>query len=298
MRFIVVLGVEGSGHHMIRSCLADFLDSRTVVNKHMLRRLYYHTWIPAAEVRRMPGYRKDLKGYRKYIRAFIGASHALVRGNTGKFLEFPKFDPFEEYLQSLHFTELGTEIDHRIIQKLVELAEETGKAFFWEDESYPFARDRNTLRRPDPHFLINLFGNHIEFRFLVLTRHPHSCVASCLRREFSNDHIEQSRIIEDNYVYLNGFLNTLQPDSFRILSFENFLSNPTSYLTELAEFTGIPSSEVAKMPEALIAPKSSRVKSESAWHLDFINNRQRYQMLNHFFNPENYFGKNPPDYFA
>ncbi len=184
-----------------------------------------------------------------------------------------------------------------LIKKIFALAEDEGIRYLFEDCSFPTGHNRNSLRRPDPLQIYSLFKDIVDFRFIILSRKPSNCVRSCLRRGFTSDSYLQSRIIEDNFCYINSFLNIIPEHSFKILCYENFINSSENYLDEFSEFTTLDKEIVLKMPHEIRQPKTDESALFGSDCIDQIFSTTRLKMLNNFLSPDHYFGKNLPSYF-
>ncbi len=186
MKFIFLIGVEGSGHHMITAILKEAIESTSFCDYQLFHQILTERWNST--------------------------------DNSNKIIITNK-------LKSLF-------IDY----------ENQGFTHIFESASFPFDQPRDGLRRPDIIELTEILESLkdiIDYRYLVLYRNPISATNSALRREFTDNILLQSKIIEDNLNHIMNQLKCISYNKYKILNFENFLFNPNSYSNKLAHWLGL-----------------------------------------------------------
>ena len=102
--------------------------------------------------------------------------------------------------------------------------------------SFPFGNPRNAVRRPDLLELQSIFEHIAELRILALWRAPITSAYSGYRRGFSDSLYLQSRIIEDNLIYLDAQLRSCNKERIQIINFEELINKPEPVLHKLSTF--------------------------------------------------------------
>ena len=176
--FLLLLGVEGAGHHMLMAFLKHFFNSQKVVQHGSWHPYFFNRW---------------------------DAQKTIQKQQAVK-------------IQS--YSALKNEIDRLMFASQATL--------MYSGVSFPYGAERDTLRRPDIIDMVELLGDHVEFRPLIIYRDPVSCAYSALRRGFNNNVLHQARIVEDNLLYIKQQLQACDI-GYRSISFENFLSSPSAY---------------------------------------------------------------------
>jgi len=110
--------------------------------------------------------------------------------------------------------------------------------------SSPYNNPRNTLRRWDIIEFIDLVKNYADLKLLVMIRNPINATFSCLRRGFTDNLFLQAKIIEDNYIFINSQLQTVEDQNlFRMLDYDAFFNDPNFYTEKLAGWLGLPAED-------------------------------------------------------
>lgn len=195
MKFIWVIGVEGSGHHMVFDVLFHkFKDRDTFL------------------------YESDGGGELKDLH-----------------------NHFSAYFEADTETEVKKQSKieiHRLLGSYSKHASEDELILF-DRVSSPYSNPRDTLRRWDIIAFIELVKNYAELKLIVMIRNPISTTFSCLRRGFTDNPYLQAKIIEDNYIFINSQMQTVQDQNiYRILDYDAFFADPDSYAQKLAAWLG------------------------------------------------------------
>tara|TARA_B100000315_G_C14516075_1_gene559228 strand:+ start:308 stop:1081 length:774 start_codon:yes stop_codon:yes gene_type:complete len=194
MKFIFLVGVEGTGHHMIRAILKGHFEKLGFIDEGLYHDVLLNRW----DVNRR------FNRENRLIRIF-------KNDNCRKRLD----NIFNRYL-SQNATHL------------------------FESASFPYFNPRDTLRRPDIIDFMELTdGLPIDVRFLILYRDPVAATYSAYRRKISNNIFEQTKIVEDNLIYIERQFSQINEDDYRILIFENFIKDAERYSKALSAWWGL-----------------------------------------------------------
>jgi hypothetical protein len=233
MKLLWLVGIEGSGHHMMRDVLRDFLTSRAVIDKGA----YYPLW----------------------VQRWDGEQEPLPRQAVRNVLE----EILGEYQSS----------------DCTHIYEDTSFPFGGTEEAFATCvsgtENRGVHRKPDVSDLIDLIGDLVDLRILVMHRSPQATVNSALRRGFSSDPGFECELAEGINDYLSGEIARLPPDCYRTCHFDDFIKSPLKHVLPLAEWWGIP-------PD-LIREGLSRLKEPAAAH---ERPPERQEILEKYFTAE------------
>lgn len=196
MKFLFLIGIEGSGHHMFHSILQSHEERKGFVSMGLWRPPLVHQWNTAPK-----------KGIKDKLSDLVKPKSPEKTNSLKEELTHI----FEQYKQE--------EATH-----------------FFESVSFPFENPRNTLRRPDIIELTDIFKDLMEYRFLVLYRNPISATYSGLRRGFTDNVRLQAKIVEDNLIYIASQMSTIDKDLYKVIDFDEFLANSTAYVKPLASW--------------------------------------------------------------
>ena len=188
-KFLFLLGVEGSGHHMLTAFLRHFFNNQNVVQ----------------------------------------------HGNWHPFL-FNRWDALgviQKSAPNLTYQDLKLRLSELISQY-------SDDALLFSGVSFPYGRERDTLRRPDIIDTFELLSEVVEFRPIFVYRDPVSCAYSALRRGFNKNALHQARIVEDNLLYVKAQLQACELE-FKSLSYEHFVEAPSQYQAALHDWWGVDS---------------------------------------------------------
>lgn len=83
-----------------------------------------------------------------------------------------------------------------------------------------------------------------DLKILVIYRDPIAATYSALSRNFTNSVVEQSRIVEDNLLYIQNQLLRLDRDFYYTLQYEDFIENPQKYAVPLANYLELPLEDI------------------------------------------------------
>jgi len=206
MKMLWLIGIEGSGHHMIRDVLRDFLASKEVVDKGAYYPLWLQRWdgeqdaLPRQAVRNV--LKEILRGYQSSGCTHIYEDTSFPYGGTGQ------GEPFATCI--------------------------SGK------------ENRGVGRRPDIPDLIRLIGDLMDLRILVIYRSPQATVNSVLRRGFSNDPEFECKLAGEIHHYLTEEIGRLPRDCYRTCNFDDFIASPSKHVLPLAEWWDLPPELIRK----------------------------------------------------
>lgn len=198
MKFLWAVGVEGSGHHMVRALMKEFLNEPRVIDQGKWHPLFVNYFDPD---------KFDIKKI-SLVKKLIFKTRAL-----------------------------DLLIDTKINKKIEDIIHDyssDGVTHLFESASFPFGSVRETLRRFDLIEVMSLLNDLVDFRMLVLYRNPISSTYSGYRREFTKNLMLQAKIIEDNLIFINSQLKQLPIDTYRIVRFEDIIENPNLYVKPLS----------------------------------------------------------------
>ena len=128
--------------------------------------------------------------------------------------------------------------------------------------------------RPDASDLFNLFEN---MRMIVMYRDPKASSFSALRRGFADNLRHCAKICEEQLTYLSAQLATLNPDSYQVISYEEFCSQPEIWAEQLAEFCQLPAEDLLKAID-----QENVTKGKNDRWLQELNSSER-EFLSDFF---------------
>jgi hypothetical protein len=135
--------------------------------------------------------------------------------------------------------------------------------------------------RPD---LSDLFEIFYSPKIIVIYRDPKESTYSSLRRGFSKNLRESAVICEDQLTYLNAQIATLDKNTYRVATYENFCTHPVETAVRLAEFCELPVEKVRQstLNEKVTPSKLGRwrtlLSAEDVQYLDvFFDDRRQSQ---------------------
>ncbi len=194
MKFLFLIGIEGSGHHMFHSILESHEERKGFVSRGLWRPPLVHQWNTAPK-----------RGIKDKLSDLV----KLKIPETTNLLKEELTHIFERYKQE-------------------------GVTHFLESVSFPFENPRNTLRRPDIIELTDIIKDIMEYKLLVLYRNPISATYSGIRRGFTDNVRLQAKIVEDNLIYIASQMSTIDKGLYKVIDFDEFLANPTAYVKPLS----------------------------------------------------------------
>lgn len=206
MKFLFLIGIEGSGHHMFHSILEYHEKQRNFVSMGLWRPPLVHRWNTAPK-----------KGIKERLLNILKPPIFKQAGTLKEKLDHI----FEQYKQE--------EATH-----------------FFESVSFPFENPRNTLRRPDVIELVDTIEDMLEYKLLVLYRNPISATYSGIRRGFTHNVRLQAKIVEDNLIYIASQVSTIDTNLYKVIDFDEFLANPNAYVKPLAAWWDLDEELLAK----------------------------------------------------
>lgn len=242
MRFHFVVGVEGTGHHMIRAVLSNHMNQSDSVFEGKWHKILAEHWDCELRLRND----KKLFGSSKYA-------------DLRKALR----SAFEEY-------------------------KEQNVTHLFENSSFPYEQPRAPLRRPDIiefSELMEDFQDFIEVQYLILYRNPISATYSAIRRKFTDNIYFQAKIAESNFLYIERQFSTIPKANYRIIHFEEFLSQPEKHLKKIADWWELDYRIVAPGLSKLRKPSGlSKIPEEDKEFLESFFNSQRIAQWKGFYN--------------
>ena len=140
----------------------------------------------------------------------------------------------------------------------------TQTQFIYSSPSFPYGRDRDTLRRPDIIDMVEILSPYVDFRPIVIHRDPVSCSYSAVRRGFTDNVLHQARFVEDNLIFIKQQLEASGLE-YRTLSYEDFVAQPNEYQTGLEQWWKVPT-ESFQEGLSQIRPSTSKSKIPSDIH--------------------------------
>ena len=188
MKFLFLIGAEGSGHHLFRSLLAPH---------------FAEPWF-----------------------VFEGAWHSILIEQWDDALRWES--------QSVSNSEKNS--SYTEMQKILEQLERSGVTHAYENASFPFNNPRNSLRRPDLIAFNQIIHQFAECRYLILYRDPVSMTYSAIRRKFTDNPYLQSKIVEDNLIYIATQMQQMDVSLFKTIRFEELISQPDAHIEKLEDW--------------------------------------------------------------
>ncbi len=194
MKFLFLIGIEGSGHHMFHSILEPHHETEAFVSAGLWRPVLVRQWDATPII-----------GRKKRLFKLLNLENFRDRIPLAEQLDYI----FEQYRLA-------------------------GATHIYESASFPFNHPRDTLRRPDIIELTDTIKGMLEYKLLVLYRNPISATYSGIRRGFTDNVRLQAKIVEDNLIYIASQMNTIDKDLYKVIDFDEFLTNPIAYVKPLA----------------------------------------------------------------
>jgi len=236
---LLLVGVEGSGHHMIRAFLTHFFDTQK----------------------------------------------AIKNGNWYFYL-LNRWDALKKVHNTLPLTlnsqrELKPEIS-RIINSYKSKVD-----YFYSSPSFPYGLERDTLRRPDIIDMVEILGDYVEIRPLVIHRDPISCTYSAVRRDFTDNVLHQARFVEDNLIFIKQQLEAAELN-YQTLSYEHFVSNPSVYATGFKKWWGLSDESFSEgIKQIRPATSKNQIPTETLQQLEEFFSPMRRKQWNDFLHTNN-----------
>lgn len=109
------------------------------------------------------------------------------------------------------------------------------RKFVLYKRSAPFGG--NASSSPDLYDVYDLFKD--DFKIVVMVRNPIMCVLSTFRRKHSLNLRAGAVIHEEHLSRLNTQLTTLDPDSYKIIRYEDYCKKPKRRGRQVAQFCGL-----------------------------------------------------------
>jgi hypothetical protein len=123
----------------------------------------------------------------------------------------------------------------RIVESLLRLPRYAAVSHVLYKRSAPFfGGDRY---RPD---LADLLATFPDLRVIAVYRDPRPATCSALRRGYAENLKQCAVISEEQLTYLAAQLATLDPERWRVISYERLCAEPNASLDRLAAFCGLP----------------------------------------------------------
>jgi hypothetical protein len=236
LKFLFLVGAEGSGHHLFRSILKPHSAKPWFEFEGKWHPILVEHWDETLRWRSLPN--RDIKQ-----------------------------KPLKNKLSSI-IDQLGRE----------------GKTHAYENASFPFNNPRSSIRRPDLIEFDQIMSQHAECRYLVLYRNPVSMTYSAIRRKFTDNPYLQSKIIEDNLIYIASQMQALGADRYKTLCFEDLISQPGAYVDSLAEWWSLDTELLTEGINNIRNPtKINDIPNETYAILSAFFNSQRNRIWEEFY---------------
>ena len=233
-----ILGSHKSGTSLLRSLL-DGHDELFVFPRETHFFQYSGHWVDYSFRRSKPFKQTKLSLLNSFIRYIESENSALNRYSDSPDVKgydlhgfiscFQQYEPktlreqFEVYLNSLHFALCGSHLsdDLKIVEKSVENAEYASVLRWMFSDS----------------------------RFIHIVRDPYATLVA-IRRSMAREHYPLmkniARSLYNSYYYL--FKNRIHLDRYLIIRFEDLITDTEVTVRRIADFVGIPFSEILLMP--------------------------------------------------
>lgn len=211
------------------------------------------------------------------LRILSTPGNVLTLGGNHRPLKDPLIDEFNE-LTKIMWDRQGDFKQHQdakghvrpMIDKLLQIFPR--KDFVLYKRSAPFGGEEGRFA-PDLYDLYDLFKD--DLRIVVMIRNPIMCVLSTFRRRHSVNLRTGAIIHEEQLSRLNTQLTTLDPDSYKIMRYEDYCKKPKRRGREIAQFSGL--------TEGCVLTGNVRYKVNTD-RLDIPDTKEVKQLNQHFTN--------------
>jgi len=194
--FVLVLGIEGSRHHMMESIFNSIREIAGAEND------WFSTYRPTMWFH--PSLEKE-KGYENGQRTVAYLDDFLI----------------EQMLEEEE-------------QARVDSGHKTPQKFLYDSQhSFPTGENpREVLQRPDPLHLLKYHGKLFNLRFIALHRNPAEALRSLLDRKYAYDWEAVARYMEDGLIFLDSLLGALPCSSFFLLNSDQMTQKAVGVLAD------------------------------------------------------------------
>lgn len=125
----------------------------------------------------------------------------------------------------------------------------------------------------------------VATQYSVLYRNPISATYSAIRRKFTDNVYFQAKIAESNFIYIERQFSTIPKEKYRIVHFEEFLSQPEEHLKRLADWWKIDYDLIASGLSNLRKPSGlSKIPEGEKDFLESFFNSQYVEQWKEFYN--------------
>jgi len=128
---------------------------------------------------------------------------------------------------------------------------------------------------------------HCEIKFVFVLQNVNIIVYNAIKKKLTHSVSYQSRIIEDNLIYLNSQIKLLDKRDYKIIDYLRFIDNPIDHLLVLSEWFGI---SYNKMNRFNVIKKIKKEKDIPSNYLNYLKkffNEDRKKQWNDLYNNEN-----------
>lgn len=213
------------------------------------------------------------------LRVLSTPRNVLTLGGNHRPTKDPLIDEFNE-LTKLMWDRLGDikqykEAKNQILSTVNKLLQKHNrKNVLLYKRSAPFGKgDRYT---PDLNDLVDLFN---DLKIIVMVRDPVNSTLSSFRRNFGTNLRNTAVICSEQLSHLNSQLLTLDPNIYRIISYENYCLKPKKGGIEVASFSGLPqgcvlTGNVRERIKLNTGNKMNLTQGQTDWLNKFFSNKK------------------------